>query len=173
MHNNREDLVKCDKCVYQTSTIYNLKRHDKQKHEEHQMCELCPYSGCKSSVAGHMKWKHGEMIKCSFCDFQSTLRTQIRLHTERRHQNIIIKYDCNECDAKLSSLYVLKQHKENKHKGLRYQCSKCDYKATQKGNLKIHSQAMHEGLKYPCGECSYTASTPRSLSLHTKEKACS
>ena len=169
MHNTGQDLVKCDKCVYQTTTTYNLKRHTKQKHEEHQMCELCPYSGCKSSVAGHMKWKHGEFMKCSLCDFQSKVRTQIRLHNEKKHQNI--KYECNECNANLSSLIGLKQHKDNKHRGLRYKCSKCDYKATLKGNLKIHTQAMHDGIKYPCGGCSYTASTPRSLSLH--KKACS
>ena len=115
-----------------------------------------------------MKSKHGEIIKCSLCDYQSRAEINIRLHTENKHQNIT--YDCDECDAKLVKLQGLKKHKENKHKGVRYKCSKCDYMATQKGNLKVHIQAMHEEIKYPCDDCSFSASTPRGLSLHKRTK---
>ena len=171
MHNTGENLVKCDKCEYQTTTKSNLKRHNNWNHEEHQVCTLCPFSDCKSSVAIHFKNKHGEIIKCSLWDYQSTNEIQIRLHTENKHQNIT--YDCDECDTKLTSLRGLKKHKEYKlHKGVRYKCCKCYYLATLQGILKSHIQAMYEGIKYPCDDCSYSASTPRSLSLHKRTKCC-
>ena len=168
MHNTGENLEKCDKCVYQTTTKPNLKRHNEWKHEEHQACALCPFSGCKTSVAAHMRNKHGQLNKCSLCNFQGSKHTQMEQHFNNKHQGI--EFHCDECDSVLVSLMGLKMHKENKHGKIRYQCPKCDYKATLKANLNIHNQAMHEGIYYPCYDCSYTASTQRSLSLHKKAK---
>ena len=55
VHNTGENLVTCEKCGYQTTTKRNLKRHNEWKHEEHQVCALCAFSGCKSSLTSHMK----------------------------------------------------------------------------------------------------------------------
>ena len=79
-------------------------------------CTLCPFSGNKSSVASHRKSFHGELKKCSLCEYQGKNQNQIRLHNETKHQNIT--YDCDMCDTKLTSLIVLNQHKENKLEGL-------------------------------------------------------
>ena len=70
MHNTGENLLKCDKCLYETTTKRNLKRHNEWKHEEHQLCELCPFSGCKSSVTEHMKNKHGKLENVPFAIFK-------------------------------------------------------------------------------------------------------
>ena len=47
----------------------------------------------------------------------------------------------------------LKIHVESIHEGLRYPCDKCPYKATTISSLKRHGESIHEGVCYSCDHC--------------------
>ena len=53
----------------------------------------------------------------------------------------------------------LKIHVESIHEGVRYPCDKCPYKATTISSLKRHGESIHEGVCYSCAcdHCEYTA----------------
>ena len=44
----------------------------------------------------------------------------------------------------------LKIHVESIHEGVRYPCDKCPYKATTISSLKRHGESIHEGVCYSC-----------------------
>ena len=56
----------------------------------------------------------------------------------------VVKYSCNQCEAKFSKQGNLKTHKMSVHEGVKYSCNQCDSKFSQQGHLKRHILSVHE-----------------------------
>ena len=48
----------------------------------------------------------------------------------------------------------------------KFQCADCDYKVTQEGNLATHLKSMHRGQPFCCLESDYKDTQKRSLATH-------
>ena len=59
-------------------------------------------------------------------------------------RHVGFSFSCSFCDYKSSTKANLKVHTDAKHLGIRYSCDKCDYKGSQAGSLKIHKQNIHD-----------------------------
>ena len=82
----------------------------------------------------------------------------------------MVKFECDECGAKLSSHRVLQKHKKYAHSGKLYSCNQCDYKGKQSSHVIEHVKQVHEAIKHQCKECGIKTSTKSSLKVHIRSK---
>ena len=105
---------------------------------------------------------------CQQCDFQTTFLSNLKLHTQAKHEGVT--YKCQECQYEATQPGALKTHVEYRHIGIRYPCKQCSHKATTMGNLKLHVQSKHDRITYSCDLCEYQSKLEGNLRLHYKRK---
>jgi len=55
-----------------------------------------------------------------------------------------MRYPCSKCEYAATTSSDLRRHTESKHEGIRYSCDKCEYSATTTSNLKRHIGSKHK-----------------------------
>lgn len=103
---------------------------------------------------------------CDQCDFQTLIKSSLRMHIEAIHRGV--RYKCDQCDFQAAQKGRLKQHRQSKHEGVQYSCDECNYKASRKDILKAHIESVHEGVKYPCNKCEFQATRKSKVNEHIK-----
>ena len=158
----------CGQCDYRATHLGDLKKHVKSVHLKISCSRKKHHAYSHSSnLNRHVESKYnGIRYSCEQCDFRTMRLNDLNWHKKSVH-HIIKIYNCEKCDAMLSSSFSLKRHDNAMHKGVRYSCDHCNYKATQLGNLKTHIKAVHLKVKnYHCEDCEYRTPLLSTLKRH-------
>ena len=91
----------------------------------------------------------------------------LKRHKESVHDGV--RYSCDSCEYKATTLSHLKTHKEAIHDGVRYSCDSCNYKATTLNSIKTHRESIHDGVRYSCDSCDYKATKLSHLKTHKNQ----
>jgi len=109
--------------------------------------------------------------KWDFCEYMTTQRCHLKLHTKGIHFGI--RYPCDLCEYIATQPANLKRHRKVKYEGNRlypWPCDQCEYAATEQCNLKQHKEAHHQGIRYPCDQCKFSATRLSALKQRKKTK---
>jgi len=111
---------------------------------------------------------------CDFenCDYKTNKKGNMDMHKDSVHLNI--KYDCPECNKKLSSRANLNSHVKNVHDKkivsgslqkdpykLKFLCKLCDYTTNRAMHLDRHMLSVHSAAAFETVEQVYQASQAR------------
>jgi len=141
----KEKLLKCDKCIYITTTKTDLKKHIQGKHEGIKYpCPHCDYkTGWNSDLKAHMKNKHeGIKFSCDKCDFVTGYSSYFRNHVKEKHEGV--RHYCDQCNFNTGNLSYLKVHKQTKHEGKVFSCEKCNFETKWRAELRKHNRNIHD-----------------------------
>ena len=102
-----ENIVKCEKCDFETISEHELKVHQEVNHSNSSYCEICNFKAqTKSDLEVHVFTC--ELYRCSKCEFKSRRLSQIKNHLRKEHGSVEqnfhhLKMDRNEqnkvCDT--------------------------------------------------------------------------
>ena len=135
--------IKCDQCLFTTSSHQNLEKHQEGQHQ-------------------------GRTYTCDKCDYWATHSSSVFKHKQRKHDGI--RHQCDQCEYQATTMSDLKIHQRSKHEGIKFSCDQCEYTATFKRTLQSHKKAIHEGIQFFCDKCKYTAKFKWTLQKHKKDK---
>ena len=96
-------------------------------------------------------------FKCGKCDYISTTRQGLKIHSTKIHSKIDFeKFPavCNVCEKVFENETILKKHKKTDHTyhTVKYQCNECEFMANKVQTLQVHFGAKHSTNKQ-CGLC--------------------
>ncbi|KAI1457631.1 hypothetical protein F4805DRAFT_168172 [Annulohypoxylon moriforme] len=126
-------------CQASFDNAASLRRHKERQHGPIKYwCEECHQNGDKvgfptvAQLEEHANKNHHKH-KCSFCDFQSNLKSKLDRHIEDHHT----------------------QPKKTIEQRKIFPCTwpGCTKVFTKKSNMDAHAKAAHEGARFVCGEC--------------------
>ena len=80
-------LVKCEKCEFETTTEHELQVHQENNHSTSLLCEICNFRAqTQSELEIHVFTC--EQYKCSKCDFKSRRLSQVKNHLRKKHDSV-------------------------------------------------------------------------------------
>ena len=152
----RESIYACDECVYEASTVSDLKEHKKVNHTSQQFtCDKCGHVVLtEKDLAGHMQAYHETMTEkddvkmvylCNDCDDEFDTKSEVDEHIKNSH-TVAADFNCDKCDFIGKSIDNLEDHRREKHFYFKYYCSACNFSITNKELLKEHKQNNHNGM---------------------------
>uniref|UniRef100_A0A1B0D3U0 C2H2-type domain-containing protein n=1 Tax=Phlebotomus papatasi TaxID=29031 RepID=A0A1B0D3U0_PHLPP len=130
------------------------------------ICEACGKvfknkGSLQTHVYVHTKSKP---FKCSACDRQFCVETNLREHMDIVHMGIK-KYICEACGRNFMSAQNLKSHRML-HSGEKpYQCSICPRRFVSRSNCKTH-ELNHAKIRFRCDICDKTYASKNVLTAH-------
>ncbi|XP_063700476.1 PR domain zinc finger protein 5-like [Culicoides brevitarsis] len=174
VHNRQE--MKCDGCEESFHLIYLLHQHREVEHNFTHEYQVVTKPMPETNKSGHGD-EEEETIHCPLCDYQSNVKNNYQKHVIRTHNRQEMK--CEECDEKHHLIYILEEHRREKH-GLT-----SPYVADESLKLKTfdkrfgsfkrrsNGECMGEnedtsGKNYPCPLCSYCSNRVTRFSDHYK-----
>ena len=159
----------CDQCSKSYKTVIPLRDHIKRKHSD-SMDHQCSTCGKKFNVdrvlKKHIEQVHGkEDMKCKICNKSFSNIAAVEGH-ERRHNNKIVKIQCDLCHKLVREEY-LEKHKQF-HGGQDKKCSICKKGFKTNGELKKHEQIHTERERpYECKVCDAKMHSMKILKSHS------
>ena len=174
--------VQCDKCDQKLKNKYSLQRHMQRKHSDQDVnnptktfkCNICNTAFFEAGhLDNHMRSKHLAIrpYACSMCNFRSSYKRNLTVHTKRWHLNST-KLICPHCKKKFHDENLLKEH-EKIH--LVHWCPLCPFKASSLVKLAKHRSEKHIeiGMVKPlqCDKCFAQFSSYVTLKRHV-DKIC-
>ena len=126
---SKVDPVQCPQCgkmikARSKNDTSRLKLHisrcsaNSSNREKHHVCHLCQKKYIdKHGLNGHMKHAHDksfQKIKCDKCDYQSSSRNNVFMHTKRVHEGRPLREECQYCKRKVivMSTHISRYHGE-------------------------------------------------------------
>ncbi|KAK6997580.1 zinc finger protein ZFAT [Biomphalaria glabrata] len=168
-HENLKNY-KCAHCHYMCDQLFRMKKHlIRHTHQKLFQCDTCQFS-CKSKptlqqhILTHSKGgKSGSGYHCPHCDYSCKSMPGLKSHLAKHTGDN--NYQCDICEEKLASEYLLKKHKFT-HGVRPYQCQYCSYSCVQKQQMNTHM--LQHTLEYPfcCQLCSAKYKKQDSLKIH-------
>ena len=154
---NRKPDLPCSFCGKLFSAKHQLQRHLLHIHKETKVkCELCASYLKRSAMKVHVKSHGPKCFKCTICEFQCSLGTQLEQHMKNHANKKIEK--CNTCPMEFASSANLRKHdlrihnKENQTKNEK--CLLCDYSFEFASQLQKHIKESHQNDRpFPCTSC--------------------
>ena len=64
-----------------------------------------------NDITNHISKNHGRNTKCTYCDYETKIFAEIRLH-EKKCKNVQERHKCDECNALFSFRRGLKSQKD-------------------------------------------------------------
>ena len=118
-----EEIFNCDQCMYQASTMFNLKRYP---------------------------MKHNKAIwpPCEFCEFQCATESSLQSHKDHKHLDSNYPCPWRQCEFVAKSKQILKVHKNKNHLGISYKCDYCDYSNSYRQTLIDHMISKHTNITF-------------------------
>ena len=98
-----------------------------------------------------------EKIKCNKCDYTTTSRQGLKIHTTKSHSKVdfvAFPTACDVCEKVLENESKLREHKKNEHTyhTVKFQCNECEFMASDPHTLQVHFGINHSSTKH-CGLC--------------------
>ena len=126
---NENGMYVCDICQKEFSMRCSMNRHKREY---------------------HMKEGRYGPVKCPHCGMESVNKRSLAEHIKSMHDNI--KYNCEVCQASLTSEYSLLRHKREVHgdttttisTGKQFDCQFCGKQLSTKAKLTKHVERFHE-----------------------------
>ena len=169
--NEHEGLkYSCTECEYSSEKLDNLKYHEGMVHENiSYSCNLCNYKHSrKYKLKKHQQSEHeGIRFPCTQCDYVGKQQVYLKRHIENEHENVTVV--CKKCGFEANGPKGLKRHYRNEH-WEKHSCDQCEYQTSDKGYLKEHTENKHKGIRYPCKFCTVEMVSLKSLKKHEKLK---
>ncbi|XP_066599420.1 uncharacterized protein [Prorops nasuta] len=192
-----DKVYACKDCNICFPVVELLRKHKIAVHDQAQRykCKVC-FKICRSLIAFkmHIALEHKASEEqlpgiedltyvCEFCNFESTNRSTLNSHINRKHPeehrtykkvsakmtNESDEFSCDICEFKCPSNRRLKEHLERKHvSGYKYECEFCEKKFKVKGDMRLHVRFKHKEGPAVCDVCGKTCSNSNSLYVHQK-----
>ena len=152
--------VKCLKCSHETATRAEMLKHRKThintKRRKVHGCVRCGFEP-EDRLKGvnkkqlQMRSHSCDLLKCSFCDFQSHLKSQIDKHKRNEHGEQTKIVYCTTCEYKSNKKSNVEKHIQTVHEGFRISCPmyQCNKKYTQESDLRQHIASAHDIVTPP------------------------
>ncbi|KAL7044878.1 hypothetical protein ACKWTF_002091 [Chironomus riparius] len=139
----RLDLLSCDKCGHNTSTI-NLMR----SHMDHHL-------------------RNEKLFKCNVCRKRFSNKKLLANHESIHTSSIERKtFECKDCGKFLSSQTAVNNHVKWFHMDRQYSCSSCHKKFATKGSLTEHMKTHSNVKQHVCPICNKEYKTASTLTNH-------
>ena len=148
--NSTGSSYECEKCVYEATTIADLRKHDLDIHTPEIKCEHCGHIVLsESDLRGHIEAYHtvneeesDTVYLCTLCDDEYKSKIELEVHTRSNHsQDVDLK--CDKCEYEGETIADLKIHRQSAHYHFKYFCCACDYETLNKDVLKKHKIEKH------------------------------
>ena len=143
----KEKNCHCEFCEFKTTTVFNLKRHMRNKHKNEipqkeikedntVVCQYCNESMNLNSLKRHIKSKHPEMIEatptsprvaCPYCDFTTNNNLNLRRHAQKNHR------DKFKGPGDIPGMSIVNK----------VACQYCPFETTSEQNLERHVNRIH------------------------------
>ena len=135
-----EKANKCNQCDASFIRKYGLLRHLKR----HNIEEKTKYSPRYGPELGKTQIKHN----CNICDYQSTSKQCLKMHTASKHLGT--GHGCNVCGYQAYTASMLKYHMMIHNSEKTNKCNQCDYSSVRKQGLLRHMETHNneEKTKY-------------------------
>ena len=78
------EIVKCEKCNFETTSEHGLKVHQESNHSTSLCCEICELQ-TKTQPELEVHVVTCEMYTCSKCEFKSKRLSQVKTHLRKKH----------------------------------------------------------------------------------------
>lgn len=128
-------------------------------------------------MPGHLLAKHGvlhgpspKMHKCDFCEYSSSVRSNVVKHIQGNHPSENMEtYSCEKCDKVFTVFAHLTRHVQEVHLNVRdHKCEHCDSRFKRKDKLALHMAAIHKinPIWHHCDECSWKSLQKGHLDEH-------
>jgi DNA-directed RNA polymerase subunit M/transcription elongation factor TFIIS len=150
------NIYECDKCVYEASTLIDLKEHKKDNHDEPNFkCDECGHTVLTAAdLEGHKQAYHEAQKRetkniqmvflCDDCEYEFQTKTELADHIKKEH-TIVDDFKCDKCDFTGSSLENLDKHRRSVHFFFIYYCGACNFETTNIEVFKKHKRNNHGG----------------------------
>ena len=107
-------------------------------------------------------------IKCSVCDFTTSSKHGLKIHTQRMHTEQFSK-TCSLCDKTFKSKHKFRNHKFEHTKWVRkdnsYSCKECQFVGYNMYSHEVHMGKVHS-INYDCGLCDIEFGNLEDLEIH-------
>ena len=108
-------------------------------------------------------------IKCSSCDFTTTSKHGLKIHTQRMHTEQNFSKTCSLCGKTFKSKHKFRNHKFEhtnwERKNNSYSCKECDFVGYNMYTHEVHMGKAHSS-SYECGLCDTELGNLGALELH-------
>ncbi|XP_071955167.1 uncharacterized protein [Antedon mediterranea] len=169
MHTPQCELLKCDKCDYETRFEKRLEIH-RARHESDFFCNVCK----KSYVSNQKLERHFQSplhknfvnpLICEHCGYSSKKKDNFLVHM-RKHTGEK-PYKCNHCPYASADGSTLKKHVMAKHSNIRpFKCQWCSFSSVDKKGLTVHIRKHTGERPFQCSHCNYAAKRRSALKIH-------
>ena len=114
--NNTDTSYECEKCVYEATTLADLRKHELDIHIPEYKCEHCGHIVLSEfDLRGHIKANHeadsDTIYLCTLCDDEYKSKIELEVHTISNHsQDEDLK--CEKCEYEGETFAELKWRQE-------------------------------------------------------------
>ena len=141
---NAQKKFKCDKCMFSTSNMLHLHRHNVVHSTiKNYSCDSCPYiTTRKASLKRHMSVHSiSRLYSCPTCSFSSNDKSHLNRHTLIHVDSK--RYSCESCAFQTKYSWVLKKHNIKRHAQSQNTFFNIRQTIRENGNIKPNQQEMH------------------------------
>ena len=183
MHEKPDRDWDCSLCEYTTRTEKYLQSHMAVKHLgfkqrkkkipvinaknsrpalERKQCSVCEKYVTKMTL--HEKLHGSDIVKCSYCDFETKLDSYLRKHIITKHST----REKEECKVCHKFVHGMKAHMElHNSEEDTFKCQSCSFTSRHKSVLRYHMKA-HTGEVFKCEHenCNHTTAIWSNMKKH-------
>ncbi|KAG5871881.1 hypothetical protein JTB14_033115 [Gonioctena quinquepunctata] len=150
------EMFHCDRCTFTTKHKQSLRVHKANVHLSRKKsfkCNECHSSyKSKTYLLNHMRRCHvkTDMHHCSSCDYKTNIKSNLKQHINRRHNENITWFGCDQCSFKTKLKGNLTHHMrihENIPEDEMHKCVVCPFKTIHKSSLGEHLKRHIKGAK--------------------------
>ena len=152
-----DSVYQCIHCKFHSENKKSMKDHLEKDHRPKETlgsykCSECAYIGVKKdSLEQHIRMKHANKSKvtttkyiCDFCDFETSMETNLRKHETDIHSRTKPKESCNMRQKENSISTEREEHiKDDHHQPKSISCDLCRFVSKDHYELDRHLEIMH------------------------------
>ena len=157
-----------------TNALKNQEKAQRERREEHRMCQTCGKSFSGYRYYQHLKShmietgeESPEVYFCDQCGKQFMKKLSLKHHIQVDHENR--EYECKTCKQTFKTHNQRNTHQILEHStDEKYNCKYCGKRFGNTGHLKSHITHYHEEPKFKCQFCGKMFKVKESLDDHER-----